>query len=88
MPRKRKTSKTELGDIDLLDIGLRIMTIRKKAGLKQEDLSEIFKIPQNTISRVETGKANTNYFFEVLYKVCRKFNVSLDWLVFGRKGEN
>ena len=82
MPKKRKNTEKELYSIDLLEIGARIMVLRKKAGLKQEDISNKFKIPQQAISRVENGKANTNYFFEVLYKVCKEFNVSLDWVVF------
>jgi transcriptional regulator with XRE-family HTH domain len=38
-------------------IGARLRAIRKAQNLRQEDLEEISGVPQNTISRIEIGKA-------------------------------
>lgn len=50
VPRKGKTTNTPS------EIGRRARALRERAGLKQDQASEITGIPQKTISAVETGQ--------------------------------
>ena len=43
---------------DKLDVALKLVELRKSAGLTQKQLAQKIGKPQSTISRVETGEMN------------------------------
>lgn len=52
---------------------------RKQAGYTQSQIADILKIPQNTISRYETGEREADY--ETLAKLIDFYEVSADWIL-------
>ena len=56
--------------------GKRIQECRQKAGLTQEQLSEISGISQKHISRIEQGYHDTH--FTMIYKIAKALNVPID----------
>ncbi len=58
------------------NVGKRIQSCRQKAGLTQEQLSEISGISQKHISRIEQGYHDTH--FTLIYKIAKALNVSID----------
>ena len=57
------------------EIGLNVKNIRTKAGLKQMELVKKMNpspISVNTLSRIETGKAN--YSIDLLFKIAKVLN--------------
>lgn len=60
----------------------RIKILRKHLGLSGEKFGERIGVQRNAISRIETGK---NGLTEANIKsICREFNVSEDWLRYGK----
>ena len=57
-------------------VGKRIQECRQKAGLTQEQLSEISGISQKHISRIEQGYHDTH--FTMIYKIAKALNVPID----------
>ena len=57
-------------------VGKRIKECRQKAGLTQEQLSEISEISQKHISRIEQGYHDTH--FTMIYKIAKALNVPVD----------
>ena len=55
--------------------------IRKELELSQVDFAKQAALSRSYITNVETGKLNPSYDF--LYKVATKYNISINWLLFG-----
>lgn len=64
-----------------LEIGANIHAAREKAGYTQEKLSELLGVSPNHMSAIERGVSAVS--LESLRKICRLFNVSADYIVFG-----
>lgn len=59
-----------------------VKELRKHLGLSGEKFGERIGVQRNAISRIETGK---NGLTEANIKsICREFNVSEDWLRYGK----
>ena len=65
-----------------MTLGERIKKLRKELDLTQQKLADQLGVKQNTIALIESGKRNTSD--QLLFSVCREFNVSEEWL---RNGE-
>ena len=65
-----------------MTLGERIKNLRKELDLTQQKLADRLGVKQNTIALIESGKRNTSD--QLLFSVCREFNVSEEWL---RNGE-
>ncbi len=64
-----------------MNIGKKIMEIRKEHNLSQEDLANMFFVTRQTISSWECGKSYPD--IETIIKISDKFNISLDKLLKG-----
>lgn len=60
-------------------MNFRLKELRKKHGLSQIRLAIDLCIPQNSISRYETGVRKPDY--DTLIQIADYFNVSIDYLV-------
>lgn len=67
--------------IDFKIIGERIREARKKAGITQEELSEILDVTVGFISRMERGKTEVN--LKRLGQIARILDIPLEELVSG-----
>lgn len=61
--------------------GARLLAIRKKLKMNQEELAKHLNVSNGTISAIEKG--NILPSFKVIYLLAKKFNVNLFFLVFG-----
>lgn len=59
-------------------IGNRIIELRKKYNLTQQQLADVLNTSHSTISAYENGK--TLILTAFAYQICLKYNVSMDWL--------
>lgn len=66
--------------------GVRIHQIRKKNGYTQERLAEELNMDRSVLSRIEAGKYVCGVDF--LARIAIFFDVSLDFLVFGKVQNN
>ena len=66
----------------LKELGKRIKTIREERQMKQKQFAASLGISGSLLSQIETGRKNPVY--ELLYKLMKKYNVSLDWLFSGQ----
>ena len=66
--------------------GVRIRQIRKKNGYTQERLAEELNMDRSVLSRIEAGKYVCGVDF--LARIAIFFDVSLDFLVFGKVQNN
>ena len=64
---------------DIMDIGNKIMELRKKSGLSQEELAEQVGVARQTISKWELGETSPD--LKQSKELSKIFNVSLDELV-------
>ena len=62
-----------------MDIGNKILELRKKNNLSQEQLAEKMKVARQTISKWELGETTPN--IEQLKQLSKEFNVSIDELL-------
>ena len=62
----------------------RISKIRKLLKISQSDFARKINITQGALSQIENEKIHISV--ETLYQVCDHFNVSADWLIYGRNG--
>lgn len=67
-------------------VGANIQTIRERAGLTQDKLSEMIGVSTNHLSAIERGIYGIS--IEKLKKVCRLLNVSADFILFGDAPSN
>ena len=65
-----------------MTIGERIRSIRLSQDLTQEVFGERIGLKKNSVSQIESGKANPSE--QTFRSICREFGVSEDWL---RTGE-
>jgi transcriptional regulator with XRE-family HTH domain len=65
-----------------VNIGERIYTLRKKAGLSQEQLAEILGTTRQAVSKWEAGKSLPD--LEAVIKLGAHFQVSMDHLLLGK----
>ena len=70
----------------MYSIGSHIRTARRRADLTQEQLSESIGVTPQYLSDLERGLVGTS--IPTLIKICTKLNVSADFILFGRTGEN
>ena len=63
------------------DIGERVISVRKKAGLNQREFAARLGISNGGISQIENGKAMPGG--EFLLKMDQEFNVDVNWLLTG-----
>lgn len=68
--------------LDLPAIGNRLKFCRKQLGLSQKTMAENAGIVRSYISHIESGAQNPS--FDVLAKLSTTFNISIDWLLYGR----
>jgi len=66
-----------------MNLGKKLLDIRKDNKMSQEDFAEIFNVTRQTISSWENSKSYPD--IETLIKISDKFNVSLDFLLKGDK---
>lgn len=64
-----------------LVIGRRIRDLRMSHKLTQAQFSELIDISVNFLSEIENGKKGMSQ--DTLYKLCSKFSVSADYILFG-----
>lgn len=64
-----------------MELNERIIQARKQAGLTQEQLGEKLGVSRQAVSKWESGQANPDVSY--VMEMCRIFNVSADWLLFG-----
>lgn len=64
------------------EIGQRLLEARKKLGLSQLEMARQANLARTYIGHVENGKQNPS--FDFLMKIAGQFDISIDWLLFGR----
>lgn len=62
-----------------MELGKRIIELRRKKKMTQEDLAELFDVSRQTISNWENGKSYPD--ITLLLKISKEFNISLDELM-------
>ncbi len=62
-----------------MHIGLKIKKLRKERGMSQTKLSELIKMDNSQLSKVENGKLTPT--IEQIVAISSIFNVSADWLM-------
>ena len=68
---------------DLIETGKRIKEIRKQNGLTQEQFAEMFNVSIVHLASVEKGRRGAS--IELLVDVACKFDMSLDYLILGKR---
>ena len=75
LPKKIK----KIDNLNAIDIGTRLKSIRKELKLTQEELAKTIGINKSSISKYESGK---NLILTIsLYTICKKYNISADYLL-------
>ncbi|MCL2860570.1 MAG: helix-turn-helix domain-containing protein [Oscillospiraceae bacterium] len=72
----KKTNKTKL---DKIQIGKRIIRIRKKLNMNQSKFATFCNISKQTLSNIELGKNKVTV--NVLIKICTATGISLDYIL-------
>lgn len=75
----KKNYQNSQNNINQKEIGSRLKNYRKEKHLSQREFSEKINIHPSTLSNYENGKNMITTFF--LYEICKKFNVSADYLL-------
>lgn len=75
---KKKYNIQKIIFLNKLEIGLKIKTIRKNNNLTLRKLANELNTTSSTISAYETGK--TLILTAFAYQICKKYDISLDWL--------
>lgn len=70
---------------DVKEFGARVRRIRKENKMTQEELANKLMLTAESVSNIESGK--TNCMPEHIVHICEIFNVSTDYLYFGRKSQ-
>ena len=68
-----------------MNIGERIKEMRKQKGLTQKEFCERINCKQTKLSYIERGTNEPG--ISVISEICKAFNISADWLLFGDKDE-
>lgn len=69
--------------IDMVQIGLRVKTLRLQKTMNQLELAGRLGVSQTHMSNLERGR--TNLTLELLARLAEVFECSLDEIVFGRR---
>lgn len=69
-------------DTLLIDIGLRMQTIRKRLGFKQQNFAAELGISPASLSEIEAGRAKP--MFDTIFNLTKKFNVNVYYLLHGQ----
>lgn len=69
-----------------LDIGIRIKNEREKFKYSREQFAEIIKVSPQFLASIENGSRGMS--FNTLEKICKAFNVSADYILFGKSINN
>ncbi|MCY9674577.1 helix-turn-helix transcriptional regulator [Bacillus safensis] len=64
-------------------LGKRITSLRKQAGLTQEELAKKLNVTRSALSQYELGSRDPNY--DLLIKIANFFDVSTDYLLTGKE---
>ena len=64
-----------------MDLGTRLKNLRVEKGLSQRDLATIIGCSHQTIATLERNENNTR--IGIIEKLCRIFNVTSDYLIYG-----
>ena len=64
-------------------IGSRIHEFRESKRLIRETFAEVVGISPQFLAEIETGKKGMSA--ETLYKICSQFQISADYILFGRE---
>ncbi len=75
----KENRKVENIELNPIEIGKRIKEIRNNNGVTQIELAELLNTSQSTISAYESGKTLILTAFAV--QICKKYKVSLDYLM-------
>ncbi len=67
---------------ELAAFGKRVRSIREHLRLKQNEFAAGLEFSEGYLCQIEKGKANPTY--EFFYKLVSKYNVSLDYLFYGK----
>jgi transcriptional regulator with XRE-family HTH domain len=70
----------------LKEIAQRVKELRKAAKLDQGEMAKLLGIKRPAYSKIERGI--NNILTEHVIKISRHFNVSTDWLLFGKEGSS
>lgn len=74
----KKENINNINELNKVEIGKRIKTIRSKYKLTVRDLANELNTTPSTISAYETGK--TLILTAFAYQICKKYKISMDWL--------
>ena len=66
-----------------MNIGERILNLRKKSGLSQEELAEKLGVSRQSVSKWETGNVMPD--IDKAVAMCELFGVSTDYLLKGKE---
>lgn len=69
-----------------MNIGERLKSARLKNGKSQKELGDLLQLSQNTISQIENNKSSIT--IESLILICNEYNISADWILFGKDSED
>lgn len=64
--------------IDKKIIGIKLKEFRKEKNITQEELANILNTTHSTISAYESGK--TTILTAFAYQICKRYNISMDYL--------
>lgn len=67
-----------------MNIGERLLKLRKQKGLSQEEIANIIGVSRQTISKWETGESNPD--FDKIIPLCDLYNITTDELIRGEIG--
>ena len=73
----------DIREIEPVKIGQRIQEARRQKGIKTLDMAALLDISKNQLSRIECGECLCTT--KILHKVAQYLEVSVDYLLYGRK---
>jgi len=73
-------------DIDLMEVGRRIRSVREILLLSQQDFAELCGLSTSFLSSVERGKKGIG--IDSLSKICRVGQISSDYIIYGSSAKN
>lgn len=73
----------DIQEVDPVQIGQRIQEARRQKGIKTLDMAVLLDISKNQLSRIECGECLCTT--KILHKVAQYMEVSVDYLLYGRK---
>ena len=75
---KKSYNNSTYKEIDKVIVGKRLQSIRKKYNLTLRSLATELNTTSSTLSAYESGKTLVLTAFAI--QICKKYNISLDWL--------